>query len=877
MNREGNDPDQASHPTETILQAGATVGPYQIEAPLGKGGMGEVYRARDLRLGRSVALKFLSSNPMVQQDALDRFRREARAISALNHPNVCTIHDIGEDAGRPYIVMELLEGQTLKERIAEGRFSNEQLVSVMIPILEGLGAAHETGIVHRDIKPANLFLTRQGAVKILDFGLAKSDYAEAAGIEEGLTAPGTAMGTLSYMSPEQAHGRNVDARSDLFSCGVVLYQMATGALPFAGEGWAAAIDALLNRKPRPAHELNPELSPEIGRVIDRSLEKEPAARYQTAAEMRVDLLRGSRTPAEASAVKKSGRSWTYAAAGLAAIVILVGAVWYFARPKGPVTSPSEYVQLTDFSGSVSAPALSPDGRMVTFFRDSTWFLGPGQVYVKLLPDGQATQLTSSEHSKYSPVFTPDGSRVAYTSEDDGVFDTWTVPVGGGSPTLLMRNAAGLTWIGQGKILFSEIRSGTSFHMGIVTSQESRANERRIYLPEHERAMAHYSQLSPNHESVLIVEMDRTAAWQPCRLVPMDGSTRGKQVGPDGACIAAAWSPDGKWMYFNAAVNGATHIWRQRYGEAAAEQITFGPNEEEGLAVAPDGRSLISSVGAHKSSIWVHDANGERPISPEGAASEPKMSLDGERIYYLLRKNKSPGSELWWSDRATGKSNPALPGVVMTGFDISRDGQQVAFTVKNGPDYQIMIAPLDGSAPPRLVLNGGATVSFGAPGELVFRQLNTETSYLARIRTDGTGLERIQERPIANLSAVSPDGAWAAVGYADSHGHVAVSLRDRTSKPLCGGDCRPRWSPDGADLYIAMQPDATSAGRTLVVPIRRGDGLPLLPPEGLPPNMAEDPAGAFVIRQGAVAAGPDRGTYAFLKVEFVGNLFRIPLH
>ena len=267
--------------------------------------------------------------------------------------------------------------------------------------------------------------------------------------------------------------------------------------------------------------------------------------------------------------------------------------------------------------------------MVTFLRGGNPFLTTEQVYVKLLPDGQSTQLTNDPSPKYNPVFTPDGSRVAYTSlsRADGVWNTWTAPVTGGPPTRLMRNAAGLRWIGNGRILFSEIMTGTPTHMGIVTSTESRAAEREIYFPENERAMAHYSFLSPDQKSILAVEMN--PIWQPCRLLPMDastssGGTAGRQIGPPGPCTAAAWSPDGKWMYFIAEINGANHIWRQRFPDGTPEQITVGPGEQQGLALAPDRKSLITSVGIRKSSVWMHDARGEHPLSPEGSAKSPKF-------------------------------------------------------------------------------------------------------------------------------------------------------------------------------------------------------------------------------------------------------------
>jgi eukaryotic-like serine/threonine-protein kinase len=877
-------PAVPDHPTETLLLPGPAVGPYQIDGPLGRGGMGEVFRARDTRLGRAVAVKFLSSKMTRDRSALERFRREARAISTLNHPNVCTVHDIGEEAGRPYLVMELLEGQTLKERIAGPPFSNEQLLAIMIPILDALEAAHALGIVHRDIKPANIFLCRQGAVKILDFGLAKSTGPESAtypDVGEALTAPGTAVGTIAYMSPEQARRGNVDARSDLFACGVVLYQMATGTLPFAGSDWAGTLQALLGGTPRPARELKRDLLPEIEHVIDRALEKDPQARYQSAADMRADLLRAKRiletknTPVAPSRGRRA--EFVYAAAACAALLALGFAAWYFNVRNRAVTSPAEYIQLTDFSDSATAPVISPDGRMVAFFRGGLPFLTPSQIYVKPLPTGESTLLTDDRKNKYGLAFTPDGSRVAYTAvtrDPSSSWNTWVVPVTGGAPALLMKNAAGLTWIGEGRILFSEVMSGTAIHMGIVTSQESRAGERRIYFPDHERAMAHYSLLSPDRKSILAVEMDGTAAWQRCRLLPMEGSSPTRQVGPDGACVAAAWSPDGKWMYFNAAVNEATHLWRQKFPDGAAEQITHGPGEELGLAVAPDGKSLISSVGVRKSSVWMHDPSGEHPISSEGSASNPRISAGGKRVYHLLRKNASSANELWSVDLASGRSNPALAGVSMIDFDLSSDGQTVAFTAGSGQRGQIFIAPLDGSAPPRLVVGGGDTVSFGAPGELIFRQLGARANYLARIKTDGTGLKRILDQTIVSKHGVSPDGDWAVVSAKST---FAVSLKNGIRKPICPSLCRSAWSPDGAYLYLTSDFDPTSVGNTLVLPVPRGQGIPDLPPAGLGPNADEKIPGIRVIKQGTLIPGSDLDTYAFVKSEFVGNLFRIPLH
>jgi Tol biopolymer transport system component len=277
--------------------------------------------------------------------------------------------------------------------------------------------------------------------------------------------------------------------------------------------------------------------------------------------------------------------------------------------------------------------------------------------------------------------------------------------------------------------------------------------------------------------VLVVEMDQTHAFHlPCRLVPFDGSSMGRQVGPQGTCTSAAWSPDGKWMYFGARVGGSAHLWRQRFPDGTPEQITFGPIEEEGIALAPDGRSLVTSAGSRRSVIWIHDAAGERAISSEGYATAPRLSQDGTRVFYLSVRDLVSRSGNWvpsWAelrsvDLGAGKTDTVLAGVSIMDYDISRDEKEVAFTtMDSGGESQIWLASLDRRTPPRRIARGGDEVSFGADGDLVFRSLAKKTDVLVRIKKDGSGRESVTV-PILEKASVSPDGAWV-IGFSPGAG------------------------------------------------------------------------------------------------------------
>jgi eukaryotic-like serine/threonine-protein kinase len=291
-------------------------------------------------------------------------------------------------------------------------------------------------------------------------------------------------------------------------------------------------------------------------------------------------------------------------------------------------------------------------------------------------------------------------------------------------------------------------------MGIVTATVSRSDQREIYFPEHERAMAHYSYLSPDRRWVLISEMDRTGTFQPCRLTPFDASSPGRQVGPQGACTGTAWSPDGRWMYFSAAVGEASHLWRQRFPDGQPEQITFGPGEEYGVSVASDGASLVTAVGQQRSAIWIHDDKGERQVTTEGVAVSPQLSLDARRLYYLVRQSSTTYFELRSMELSSGRSERLITDRSVTQFAVSDDEREVAFSTLTPEGVsEIWLAAIDRSTPPRRIAQNADALSF-AGSDLVFRSLEDKSNFIERIGKDGNGRRRMLDAPYRNRGCLT---------------------------------------------------------------------------------------------------------------------------
>ncbi len=597
---------------------------------------------------------------------------------------------------------------------------------------------------------------------------------------------------------------------------------------------------------------------------------------------REEPTQAQRTIAPGQTTSLGNRNWIHATIALLAIGALaaLAALWLRPTPQHQAA----YQQITNFSDSAVSPVLSPDGRMLAFIRSSEWWLSSGQIWVKLLPNGAPTQVTRDPRPKYGLSFSPDGSRIAYTVVQGGVWKTITVSSIGGEPSQMLSNAGGLTWLDTEHVLFSEIKTGV--HMGVVTAKENRSEYRPIYFPRDERGMVHLSYASPDRKWALVVEMN--PVWQPCRVVPLDGSSPGWQAGPKGKCTSAAWSPDGRWMYFGVDVDGQRHLWRQRFPNGEPEQITFGPTEEDGIAIAADGRSLVTSIGMRQGALWIHDDRGDRQLSLEGHVptldetgrfgAAPRFSRDGKSVFYLRREASGAPFELWRADIESGRSVKILTGFSVLEYDLSEAGDEVIFsTHPAGQSVQIWLAPVDLSRPPHLVPSvDGDSPHFGPVGSILFRMHEGASHYLARMNRDGSGRAKAVAYPIGNVQHLSPDRLWLTTisplpdGRA---GTVAVPTTGGAAQLICRGGCAPvNWSQDGQFLYVT-QPQ----GKTAAIPIRAGETLPRLPPSGLDglDVLAVFP-GARLIEASRISPGPGPTVYAYVRTAVHRNLFRVSL-
>ena len=770
---------------------GRTLSHYRILQKLGSGGMGDVYLAKDSQLDREVALKVLPPDLAESEERRSRFQREAKAVAALNHPHIVTVHSVEEVEGVHFITMELVRGKTLSEIIPRKGLSLVKFFEIAIPLADAVAAAHEKGILHRDLKPDNLMLSDEGRLKILDFGLAKlKPEAGVSGISElptkSRTEEGRIVGTVAYMSPDQAEGKTLDSRSDIFSLGIVLYEMATGERPFQGETTASVLSSILKDTPKSVNEINPALPSLLGRILRRCLVKDPEHRYQTAKDLRNELqeLKREVDSGEFQEGVPPRSSATVAKRILATVTVLaVAAGLYLLRRSPEKTSlpTTTFTQLTSLAGVESFPSLSPDGGGLVYVSAAS---GNQDIYLQRVGGQNAVNLTADSPTDDSqPAFSPDGTRIAFRSERDGG-GIFVMGATGESVNRVSDTGGNPAWSPEWeRVVFSTVPVSSAFRgqfVGALRVVHVDTGEVRSIDVNGDAVQPHWS---PHGHRIAF--WSRTLSERNYRdigTVPADGGEVVPVTRDEHIDWNPVWSPDGKYLYFCSSRGGTMSLWR-----VAIE-------EETGTVRNPP--ELVTASQAARVGLLSFGSAGRR-IAYQADISTENL----QRIAFDAMSEAVVGEPI---DITSGSRLSRFP-------NLSPDGQWIAFMlVFGGGQADIAVMRANGTGLRQLTdephfTNFKPRWSPDGSG-LVFYSSRSGNSELWFIRPDGSGLRQLTDTPSPILHfAWSPDGK--RIVYS-SEGDSFISQPgvpwkgqspEKLPRPLEGRFRANSWSPDGARL------------------------------------------------------------------------------
>jgi serine/threonine protein kinase/Tol biopolymer transport system component len=851
---------------------GKNFGHYKIISALGAGGMGEVHLAEDSRLERRVALKILPEQFVLKSDRLIRFVREAKAASALNHPNIITIYEIGESEGVNFIATEFIDGETLRSRLEKGKMPMSELLSVAVQTADALAAAHAAGIVHRDIKPENIMIRRDGYVKVLDFGLAKlTEQQDIAAESEAetrqlvQTVPGMILGTVRYMSPEQTRGlATIDARTDIWSLGVVIFEMLAGRPPFTGETSSDLIASILKTEAPYLSKITSECPHELDRIVAKTLRKDREERYQVIKDLALDLkclrkdlefssefervTNGSKADQTAEIVKqpmiaeKGRRFFGFEILAPALLIVLaIGGFWWFSGGTVKQSDAIEIValktvEIVNWAGApgefYSVGSFSPDAKMIAFTSTKD---GSPNVWIKQTASGEAVQITKDEFKNENPIWSPDGEELAYFSTRGAEAGIWRIPVLGGSPKIIAplgnRGSFWLRLWSKNNLIYYE-SDGNLF-----AADANTGNTRQITDFDTKPVKPFSIFLSPDERSVAFItkEGKNWSVW----TKSLDENAPAKIADAGTEIKNAVWHPDNQRVFYSAEIDGTFQIFVTDINTSLPKQLTFGERDSFVLDASKDGTKILYGSAKEESDIWrvnLNDSKESVIISEINSELWANVSPDGKTLVYQSIKNLSQGNKMFGATIFTKslQSNDAPVRLVENGFlpVWSPDGRQISFMRLAGEKYRIEIVKAIGGESKQIAAEGISSPAFSVlpynriqTSEFSWSPDSSKLAYVSQqngqvdvwqVNADGSNNSTLTDNNVSNhflyCPIWSPDGGRVAFSSKQNvkegkpdYGIWVVDTASKSMKTVIRQNSFLRligWSASGEELILA---------------------------------------------------------------------------